>query len=178
MAPDGGLLGTSRTHDIRFRRNMITKTTFSAVRALLFMAATPGGRRVSPREVADRLGESPTYMAKVARELVKAGILRSDKGAKGGLHLDRSPSEITLREIVQACQGEIVGDYCHSPGDPGETCSYHQAALELHEGVIRVLSAWTLARLMERTCPAKGHPRCVMLNQQGGSEQNGAAKRV
>jgi Rrf2 family nitric oxide-sensitive transcriptional repressor len=150
---------------------MITKTTLSALRALLFVAATPGGRRVSPREVADTLGESPTYMAKVARELVKAGILRADKGVKGGLYLDRPASEITLREIVRACQGEIIGDYCRFPGDPRETCSYHQAAGELHEAVTRVLSAWTLARLMERPCSAEANPRCVMRNQR-------AAKRL
>ena len=157
---------------------MITKTTFSALRALLFVAATPRGRRTSPREVAGRLGESPTYMANVARDLVKAGVLRADKGTKGGLYLDRSPSEISLHEIVRACQGEIIGDYCQFPGDTRETCSYHQAARELHEAVTGVLSAWTLERLMERPCAAEGHAHCVMLNQQSGPERTGAAKRI
>jgi Rrf2 family protein len=157
---------------------MITKTTFSAIRALLFLAATPRGRRTPLREVADRLGESPTYMAKVARELVKAGVLRADKGARGGLYFDRPPSEITLWEIVRACQGEIMGDYCQFTGDPGETCSYHQAARELHEAVTRALSVWTLAQLMERPCAGKEHAHCVLRNPQGGPERTGVAARI
>jgi Rrf2 family protein len=145
----------------------ITKTSLSAIRALLFLARNPPGAVFSPRRIAEELGESPTYMAKVSRLLVKVGILRAEKGVKGGVRLDRRPADISLLSVVEACQGSIVGNYCRVECDPGLTCAFHQAALELQAAVVRVLSRWSLAQLVEKPAPAarrRGGPiPCVML---------------
>lgn len=128
---------------------MLNKTAVSAIRALLFVAQQEPGTPVSPRRVAEALGESPTYLAKVVRHLVKGGILRAEKGVKGGVTLELPASHVTLLAVVEACQGTIVGDYCRAPRPESSFCSFHRAALDLHEAITSVLARWTLAELLE-----------------------------
>jgi Rrf2 family protein len=146
---------------------MITKTSLSAIRTLLYISRRDDGDSLSPRKIAEELKESPTYMAKVTRHLVKAGILRAEKGVKGGVRLSRQPKDITMLEVVQACQGTLVGDYCQAVCDHASVCAYHRAAEELHTAISGVLSRWTLAQLLKKP-GADGKKAnavdCVILN--------------
>lgn len=144
---------------------MITKTSLLATRALLYLAKDQQEVATSPRNIALRLGESQTYLAKVLRSLVKAGILRAEHGSKGGVLLNKHPNEITLLAIVEACQGAIVGSYCQNIEDVGVTCSFHQAAVELREAIVGVLSHWSLEQLAKspgRTQCLPGEKHCMM----------------
>jgi Rrf2 family protein len=46
----------------------------------------------------------PTRVRNLASQLVKAGILKSCRGAAGGMTLARNPNEITLRDVYDAVQ--------------------------------------------------------------------------
>jgi Rrf2 family protein len=134
---------------------MITKTSLLATRALLCLAKDQQATATPPRSIALRLGESPAYMAKVLRSLVKAGILRAEHGSKGGVLLNRRPDEITLLAVVEACQGAIVGSYC----------AFHRAAVELREAITDVLSHWNLEHLVNAPGPSNrlpGGKQCMM----------------
>lgn len=109
---------------------------------------------LSPRRLAQSLGESPTYLAKVCRLMVKAGILRAERGVRGGVFLDRAPEEISLLSVVEACQGTMVGSFCRGAFDLKDACAYHRATVELHNAIVRVLSRWTLAHLLKKPCPS------------------------
>lgn len=130
---------------------MLGKTSISAIRALLLLAQKGGDEYWPPRRIAEDLGESPTYMAKVVRHMVKSGILEAERGAKGGVRLIRQPKEITVLSIVEACQGAIAGSYCKSSRPQHSFCNFHLAALELREAITGVLRRWTLAALLEKT---------------------------
>ncbi|MBI4890642.1 MAG: Rrf2 family transcriptional regulator, partial [Acidobacteria bacterium] len=129
---------------------MLGKTSISAIRALLLLAQGRGGARWTPRRIAAELGESPTYMAKIVRQLVKTNILEAEKGAKGGVWFARRAEEVTLLAVVESCQGTIVGDFCRSERAEESWCGFHVAAAELHGAVTGVLARWTVARLLER----------------------------
>ncbi len=133
---------------------MFTKTTLSAIRALIYLATREPFSIESHRRIAEQLGESPTYMAKVAGLLVKAGILRAEKGVNGGVRLSRPATQITLLSVVEACQGAVVGSYCRPGRDPETTCGFHHAAEELQQAITAVLGKWSIARVM--TPPKKG----------------------
>ncbi|MCX6623672.1 MAG: Rrf2 family transcriptional regulator [Acidobacteria bacterium] len=128
---------------------MLGKTSLSATRALLLLSRQDRLACWSPRRLAETLGESPTYLAKVVRHLVKHGILEAEKGVKGGVRLLQAPQDITLLAVVEACQGTIVGDYCKSPRSGDHSCNFHRAAVELHEAITGVLGHWTIAGLLE-----------------------------
>ena len=133
---------------------MFTKTTVLATRTLVHLAQCGAGAVLSPRRIAEALGASPTYLAKVSRLLVRAGVLHAEKGAKGGVFLAATPRQITLLAVVEACQGKILADYCRDGYSPQMVCAFHRAATELHMAVRGVLSRWNLAQLLKRPQPA------------------------
>jgi Rrf2 family protein len=144
---------------------MLSKTTISALRALIYLARREEHGCVSPRRIAEALAESPTYLAKSLRHLVKTGILRAEKGVHGGVRLGRQPAQVTLLSIVEACQGAIVADFCESLPASSSYCGLHRAALDLHTAITEVLSRWTLAQFLDVPSDAPGVGRdtgCVI----------------
>lgn len=55
----------------------------------------------------DRLTGSETYLRKIIRKLVVAGLVTSIPGNNGGFRLAKKPSEISLLDIVEASEGPI-----------------------------------------------------------------------
>lgn len=132
---------------------MLTKTTLSAIRALTHLGLSGVDEPLSPRQIAEEIGESPSYLSKVVRQLVKAGILRAHRGVTGGVTFERPPQEITLLAITEACQGRILADFCQVAPDLQKTCGFHQAAAELHTALVGVLSRWTLQHFLDKPRP-------------------------
>jgi Rrf2 family protein len=155
---------------------MLGKTSVSAIRTLLFLAQQDDGVCLPPRKLAECLGESPTYLAKVTRHMVKQGILEAAKGVKGGVRMVRRPEEITLLAIVEACQGTIVGDYCKSSRPSLHQCSFHKAAMELHEAITGVLERWTLADLLEQPVESGERGMTITCLMAGGLNLRPAAQ--
>lgn len=150
---------------------MLTKTTESAIQTLLYLVLAKRPEPVPPRQIAEALGLSPTYLSKINNLLVKANILRAHRGAQGGVTLARRAGEINLLSIVEACQGQVVGDYCREVSDRRQVCAFHAAMLEVHEALLRILSKWTLADLAAAPAPRrrKHQHLCRMANVCAGS---------
>jgi Rrf2 family transcriptional regulator, nitric oxide-sensitive transcriptional repressor len=134
---------------------LLTRTSLSALRTLVYLGLRKEVGPLPLREIAEALKESPTYLAKVTGHLVRARVLRAHRGVLGGVTLARAPDTITLLSVVEACQGDIVGNFCSDASDPALTCAFHQAGLELYDAVVRVLSKWTLADLLRRPFPTE-----------------------
>ena len=47
------------------------------------------------------------YLLKILQQLVRANILRSKRGPRGGFSMARSPREINMREIIEATTGPM-----------------------------------------------------------------------
>jgi DNA-binding IscR family transcriptional regulator len=58
--------------------------------------------------------------------------------------LARNPAEISILQIVEACQGLMTAQYCDQADDLTKACIFHRAMLELHEATVGTLSRWTL----------------------------------
>lgn len=134
---------------------MLTKTSITAIRILLHLVQRKGKEPIAPAEAAAYLGASSTYLSKINTQLVKAEILEAHRGVNGGVTLARSPKDITLLEIVEACQGKILGDYCTPHTKLDEVCAFHQAMVALQRAVVDTLRGWTLAALAARPQPAE-----------------------
>lgn len=146
---------------------MLTRTSELAIRSLIFLGLEGDSEPFSPGRIAERLDCSPSYLSKTLGQLVKAGILRSVRGAHGGVVLARSPAEISLLDIVQACQGLLIGNYCEVIASHREpVCGFHQAMKETHQATVSILSRWTLDKLLDRPIPddpSTTAPCCKML---------------
>jgi Rrf2 family protein len=149
---------------------MLTRTAITAARLLILVASSRSDQPAVLAQAAHKLGESPTYLAKVARMLVRAGILRASRGVGGGVTMNRAPAEVSLLAIVEACQGAILPDFCHGGHELRQTCAFHQAAAQLHQGIIGVLTKWTLAELLRRPgplgAPSRGHSCWIQITRQ------------
>src|SRR5690606_29975531 len=129
---------------------MLTQTSETAIRALIYLVRHGDSGPVSQRQIAREIDASATYLAKTLNMLVKAGILQSQHGVHGGVSLALPPSEITLRSIVEACQGILIGNYCAelaSEADLVHTCAFHQAMHQIFQATVAVMESWTLDRL-------------------------------
>ena len=146
---------------------MLTQTSELAVRALIYLGLNANDQPTSPRQIAQNLGCSRSYLVKTLGLLVKSGLLRSQRGAHGGVILVQPPADITLLDIIEACQGLLVGNYCQELEEASEpVCAFHQAMKEIHLMTLHVLSKWSLADMIAGYTPvrrATSQIRCKMV---------------
>ncbi|MFF0825749.1 Rrf2 family transcriptional regulator [Brevibacillus sp. NPDC003359] len=76
-----------------------------AVYALLVLTRLPRHAMLSGEALSQQLRVSPTYLQKLMRKLVQAGIVSSVPGAKGGFRLQASPDDITIHDVFSAIEG-------------------------------------------------------------------------
>jgi len=134
---------------------MLTKTSESAILTLLYLEKHGRERPVPPAQIAERLGASPSYTAKVCTVLAKAGLLRTHHGMRGGVTLAKPAGEISLLAIVEACQGKLLGDYCQESDSTESVCAFHAAMLDLHRAIVGSLERWSLADLAAKPRPSE-----------------------
>ncbi|MEM7689481.1 MAG: SUF system Fe-S cluster assembly regulator [Pseudomonadota bacterium] len=77
-----------------------------------------GDGRVSAAELASETGLPVPTVQRLVSKLTAAGLLRSVRGAKGGLQLGRPAAAITVADIVEAVEGPIALTACidHASG--------------------------------------------------------------
>lgn len=69
-------------------------------------------KRISRGEIADQIGASEHHLAKVLRQLVKRGIIKSSPGPGGGFTLGEAAEEITLLQIYEGIEGSFPNQIC------------------------------------------------------------------
>lgn len=75
------------------------------LRALIDLSVNSKSEHVSLASIAKRNSISPQYLEQVFASLRRAGIVKSVKGFQGGYLLNRSSSEITVAQILEALDG-------------------------------------------------------------------------
>jgi FeS assembly SUF system regulator len=88
-------------------------------------AAVLGGARVSATQLAEETGLPAPTVQKLVSRLTAAGLLRSVRGAGGGLKLARPAAAITLADIIEAVEGPIALTACVENGK--HDCGMEQA---------------------------------------------------
>jgi Rrf2 family iron-sulfur cluster assembly transcriptional regulator len=99
----------------------------SAIEIVLYLANEACRRPVKAREIASQVHISPSYLPQVLANLVRGGLLTARAGRNGGYRLNRSPTEITLVDIIESA-GDVQGDeLCQLSGTPtlDNACALH-----------------------------------------------------
>lgn len=88
---------------------MLSITTKSpyAIRALAELARTGGAGPVPIGELARRRDVPVQFLEQLFAVLRRAGILRSQRGVKGGYAFAREPGEVTVLEVVELLDGRL-----------------------------------------------------------------------
>ena len=96
----------------------ITRQTEYAIRGLQELARRNEDAPVQLKVLAGSCEVSEAFLAKIFQMLAQAGVVKSHRGVKGGFSLGRPADEITLREIVEICEGGIALNHCLRKVDP------------------------------------------------------------
>jgi len=96
----------------------INRQTDYAVRVVLALAKRPQGTRLSSGEIQREMLIPRAFMSRIVAQLAAAGLVRTFAGRNGGLELPASPSDVTLKDVVEAFEGPILLSECmHSKGE-------------------------------------------------------------
>jgi Rrf2 family nitric oxide-sensitive transcriptional repressor len=126
---------------------LLASTDF-ALRVLIRLGADPGRQR-STEALATEIGVPRNHVQKIVQDLADAGLVRTQRGVRGGVLLARPPAEISLGYLVRRLERGQSMVECFRP-DGGACCLTPDCRLRgilwrAREALLAVLDAATLA---------------------------------
>ncbi len=123
------------------------------VRALLDLALHQGEGSVLLKDIARRQEVSLAYLEHLIAPLIAGGLMKSTRGARGGVLLLKPPAEIKLSEVLELLEGSIAPVDCVN--DPkachrSASCVTRDIWTEMKTAMSQVLESTTLQDLVER----------------------------
>lgn len=129
----------------------LTSAADYAIRAMIHLACLPEGTVALRGDVAQAHGIPGSFMAKILRQLVRAGLLTSTRGVHGGFALARPASEINLLQVVEAIEGPLALADCMPDGKGcawSDACPANLVWEEVQAGMADSLRRATLEALV------------------------------
>ena len=117
-----------------------------ALRALAVIASREDAAVLSAETIAKESSVPPSYLQKVLRRLVAAGILEARKGPGGGFLLAKEPKRIRLLDVLEATDTSMPDACAFGWGkcDTKHPCPLHGTYSELKESIQQWASRTTL----------------------------------
>jgi len=129
----------------------LTSAADYAILAMTHMACLSEGAVARRSDIVRAHGLPSSFLAKILQSLVKAGLLRSNRGVDGGFVLARPASEITLLDVIEAVEGPLALAACtESPCacDRLQECAAQPVWLAVQSKMAELLRASTLEDLV------------------------------
>ena len=128
----------------------LSKKADYALMAVRHLALPDGPSSASAREIAEEYGIPLELMAKVLQRLVRAGLLSSTQGARGGYMLSRLPAAISVSDVIQAIDGPFMVTACSTDNDDCDQyskCSVRDPLWQIRERIVATLDTVTIAEM-------------------------------
>ncbi|MBI4055457.1 MAG: Rrf2 family transcriptional regulator [Elusimicrobia bacterium] len=144
----------------------ITRAGEYAIAALARLVLESDAQGVAPVPVlvlAKKQKLPKSFLSKVLIQCCKKGIARSRKGPGGGVMLSRSPENISLLEVLEACEGNYFRETCvfyTQRRCPGLSCEIYCPLRKEEERLRDRLDKVSLAQMAQSL---SAHPQ----NRQG-----------
>ncbi len=108
---------------------IISKETSYAISTLLMLSEKAySDKYVDIKEIAVKLNLPYFYLSKVLQKLVKKGFIKSMKGPKGGVTLNKDISELSIYDVIVAIENDDIFKYCilsQRVCNSDKSCSLH-----------------------------------------------------
>jgi Rrf2 family protein len=128
----------------------LSKKADYALMAVRHLALQPGPPSTSAREIAEQYDIPLELMAKVLQRLVRAGILISTQGTRGGYTLSRPSSVISVADVIQAIDGPFTVTACSTEKHDCEQygkCSIRDPLWQIRERIAETLGMVSMAEM-------------------------------
>ena len=155
-----------------------SQSTELAIDSLFYMAAHKELTDFSVEQVAQAQHVSESYLAKIFQQLVKAGLLRSHRGSRGGYAIAKPPSSITLRDIAVVFEGSSSMYECNATTKRcrlGPKCLIVATFSEAERKMNEVLAKVTLQDVVEHSAQ---EAQWITGNGSGESTSTVAAQKT
>ena len=123
------------------------------MRAVLELANNYGKGPLQTRVIAQNQDISTKYLEQIMAALKSMGLIRSQRGAKGGYILANPPEKIKLSDVFDVFEGPVVtvecvadDKYCKKSPD----CIARHIWLEVQQAVRNVLQSMTLQDVIDK----------------------------
>ena len=135
--------------------NISLKTEYT-LRTLLELAKSKSGKPVNIADICKKRNLPRKFIEQLFNKLKNKKIIKSIRGKYGGYVLNKSPEEITLKEIIQAVDDTFFTifcvakpKYCEAPN-----CDSQSLWIKINEDMKKYFNNITLKNVMEE----KGFP--------------------
>lgn len=118
----------------------ISRSTGYALLAVGYIAQNQDEKTILSQTIAKKYDISLEYLLKILQQLVKANVLRSKRGPRGGFTLAKPIKKISMLEIIEAIEGRIsnvlnLTDYAPKEKFAIKVDQTYDKALNLVKGV-------------------------------------------
>lgn len=140
---------------------MFSQTVEYALRAVVHLADQSPAARTTDQIAEATLVPKP-YLSKVIQGLCRAGLVQSKRGIGGGITLVKSPSELTILDVVNAVEPIArirqcpLGLKTHGV----RLCPLHRRMDNALAMVEKAFQETTLAEVLAE--PTRSHPLCEL----------------
>lgn len=120
---------------------------------------------ISLKDIAERQNISKKYLEQIVPLLNKEGILRTNRGNKGGYMLAKNASEYTVGDVLRATEGSIAPVACldYEPNECPRVASC--STLFVWEGLYKVIADYlnsvTLQDIIDKNASMLGDDYCI-----------------
>jgi Rrf2 family protein len=128
----------------------LSKKADYALMAVRHLALKTGPASASAREIAEQYDIPIELMAKVLQRLVRAGLLSSTQGTRGGYTLNRPSGAISVADVIQAIDGPFTVTACSSEKNDCEQyskCSIRDPLWQIRERIAATLGTVSIAEM-------------------------------
>ncbi len=131
-----------------------------ALRMLIDLASNSEDGFISLKDIAERQGISKKYLEQIVPMLNKSGILRTNRGNKGGYMLAKAPNKLTVGDVLRSTEGNLAPVACleYEPNNcpRKDEC----ATLYIWEGLYKVVNDYlnniTIQDIIDRAINLNG----------------------
>jgi len=92
----------------------VTREGDYGIRSVLYLSRQPFKKVSFVNEISEEYKIPRSFLAKILQKLVKAKIVRSYRGVKGGFSLAKQARDITVLEVLEAIEGKLALNICIS----------------------------------------------------------------
>lgn len=120
----------------------LTREGDYGIRSVLYLARQPYKKISFVTEISEQYKIPRSFLAKILQKLVKAKIVRSYRGVKGGFSLARQAKDINVLDVLEAIEGKLAMNLCLSDKkkcDFSRNCPIHSVWVNVQSKVIDVL---------------------------------------
>jgi len=86
----------------------ISRSTGYALLAVGYIAQCDDKKVVLSQEISRKYDIPLEYLLKILQQLVRANVLHSKRGPRGGYSLAKSSNKITILQVIEAVDGPLV----------------------------------------------------------------------